>query len=230
MLVKVHAFETVYPDLFSEGSIGRQAFAVVGEAVEEIDRHLKARVLAAGEFRKVKADLRTALREQMKIIAHTARGMDAYGGGQHPFRVPSNMSASAMSSAARAFIEAAQPHEAEFIRFGLPPDFIVALQRQVDALEQAMDTRRKGRLGVRSARAGIDAALGRVAEALRRLDVVVPNAVRTDPVRLAAWQSARHIDGGIRSSSSSSTTEPAVTAAETATPAAAPEAELEKAA
>jgi hypothetical protein len=138
------------------------------------------------------------------------------------------MSASAMLSAARAFIEAAQPQEAEFIRFGLPPDFIAALQRQVDALEQAMSSRRKGRFGVRSARAGIGAALARTAEALHRLDVVVPNAVRTDPVRLAAWQSARHIDGGIRSSSSSPATEPAVTAA-AATPAAAPEAGLEKA-
>jgi hypothetical protein len=92
-----------------------------------------------------------------------------------------------------------------------------------------MDTRRKGRFGVRSARAGVNTALGRAAEALRRLDVVVPNAVRTDPVRLAAWQSARHIDGGIRSSSSSSMTEPAVAAAETATSAAVPKAELEKA-
>ncbi|MEO8482889.1 MAG: hypothetical protein ABI634_11810 [Acidobacteriota bacterium] len=200
MFVRVRAFETVYPGLFDEGSLGSQAFSVLARAVEAIDDHLTKKVLAAADARKVKAVIRAAVREQMKIIAHAARRMAMKDAASNPFRIPTRKSDPAMLSTARAFIEAAGPRQAQFIRLGLPPDFVASLQRQVEALELAVDGRRKGRFQLRSAQAGVEAALEQGFDAIRDLDVVVPNAVRSDPVRLAAWQGARRVEGGSRSS------------------------------
>jgi hypothetical protein len=114
--------------------------------------------------------------------------------------LPARKSASALLEAARRFIVDAEPRKAEFVRMGLPPDFLTDFRAAVDTFARGVQGRRAGQQQARKARAAIDASLARGFAALRTLDIVVVNAVRRDPVLAAAWEGARRTEGSRRAS------------------------------
>ncbi|MCC7043455.1 MAG: hypothetical protein IT183_06315 [Acidobacteria bacterium] len=206
VLVRVNDFGTAHGELFPASSVGGQAFAEVAKSVADFETHFGDAVRAAEEARRVKAGKRRAVIEGLKAISHTGRGWATRATGQNLFRLPSRKSATAILEAARRFMADAEPRKAEFVRMGLPPDFLTELRAAVDAFARAIEGRRAGRLQARKARAAIDASLARGSAALRTLDIVVVNAVRRDPVVAAAWDGARRIEGSRRAASVTTTT------------------------
>lgn len=207
MFVRVRDFGAANDALFPSPSTGGQAFERVAAAVAAIDGHLTSRVVARAEARKVKAGTRAAVVEAMKTIAATGRRAVRREAGIGAFRMPRNWSNKALIDAARALAGEARKREAEFVRLGLPPTFISDFDTLVNVLEQAVVTRLNSAHLRRRDQAGIASALNQGFDDIGELDVVVPNALRDDPVRLAQWQRARRIDGR-----SSSTTSPVVAA------------------
>jgi len=207
VLVRVNDFGAAHGELFPASSVGGQAFAEVAKSVVDFEIHFSNAVRAAEEARRVKAGLRRAVIDGLKAISHTGRGWVTMANSQNRFRLPARKSASALIEAARRFIVDAEPRKAEFVRMGLPPDFLTELRAAVDAFARAVEGRRAGRLQARKARAAIDASLTQGFAALRTLDIVVVNAVRRDPVVAAAWDGARRA-GGSRRVASTVTTAP----------------------
>jgi hypothetical protein len=205
VLVRVNDFGTAHGEMFPASSVGGQAFAEVAKSVADFETHFGDAVRAAEDARRVKAGKRRAVIEGLKAISHTGRGWATRATGQNLFRLPARKSASALLEAARRFIVDAEPRKAEFVRMGLPPDFLTELRAAVDALARAVEGRRAGRLQARKARAAIDASVARGFAALRTLDIVVVNAVRRDPVVAAAWDGARRIEGSRRAASVTTT-------------------------
>src|SRR5262249_31514495 len=86
----------------------------------------------------------------------------------------------------------AAPLKAEFIAHGLPRTFLADLQAALDAFERATQNRLAARETRAAAQAGIGTAMDSALAALTRLDAIVRNLLRDEPMLLATWTSPRH--------------------------------------
>lgn len=76
----------------------------------------------------------------------------------------------------------------------MAPDFIDRMRADADALEAQMTRQTEGTGSSVSTNAAITEALGRVDDAVERIDVAVRNKYRNDPAKLTAWESAHHLE------------------------------------
>jgi hypothetical protein len=194
-LVRVRDYGTAHSELFPQSSAAGGWFALVSAAVSAVDEHLKNRVVARADARRVKATTRAAVADYMKAIALVARRVTEPDTKANRFRMPRRRSLKIELSTARAFVEGAAERRDEFVRYGLPPTFISEFEALVDQLQDAMDTRVSSKTMRREAQQGIVTELARGLRAVRDLDAAVVVATRHDPIRLAAWQAARRIEG-----------------------------------
>lgn len=202
MFKRVRNFGAANLELFPEGTAGGEAFAIVGQAVEAIEAHTVAKLSASSEVRKATARTRSAVREQMKAIALTARGLALVEDGiDKNFHMPTRHSDNALVGAAGKFLDEAKAQKAKFVRLGLPATFLDDLRTHVAALEKALEHRRAGRRGRKLAQGDVTTAFDRGTLAIRTLDVVVVNAVRGDLGRFESWKTMRRLDGMSKSSS-----------------------------
>ena len=195
MLVRVGRFGAERTNSFPAETVAGQAFAAIRDAVGALQRHAVTQL--SGRTRDhigLKAAAHARLRESLRIIRRTARGIGvdvpAVGDG---FHVPKSNGDHALLTAARACVHDARRLEAAFVAHGLPRTFIDDLETSIDAFERAGQKYR----GVRQARvgatAGVDAVLAAGQVALRRLDAIVPNVFRGDEAAMAAWRTVRHV-------------------------------------
>jgi hypothetical protein len=193
--VRVRDYGTAHQDLFPESSTGGQKFAEIAAIVARVDALLESRALARAGAQRVKTTTRARVFNAMKIVAQAARRAARSEPGVHPFRIPRRRTLKADISTARLFIAEAAKRQEQFARFGLPPTFIGDLTTLVDALEQAVNVRLNSKTGRRLTQTGIQTELQRGSELIRDLDVEVAVATQDDPARLAAWRSARVMEG-----------------------------------
>lgn len=217
MFVRVRDFGMAHHALFPESSIGGQAFAAVARAAAEVEKQTTDKVLAAAEGRREKAAARRALRDHMKTIAHTARGVArTLPGAGLTFAMPKRRSDASLLERARAFIREGEARHDRFVQHGLAPTFVTDLHSLVDTFERAAEVRRQGRRALAGAQAALTSALTAGTDAVRSLDVVVINTFRGDPGALAAWRVARRLQGVSRAASRSRPVETPATTGETA--------------
>ena len=195
-LVRVRGFGAAHRELFPESSLGGQALAEVGAAVEAFDTHATAKLAAAKDGRREKAVARAAVKAAMRTISRNARSVrPQLRKGQNPFVMPDRRSDAALLHAADNFANAAEADPARFIALGLPPTFVADLRQAIASLEKAVDERNDGRRAVTDAQSSMTAALARGAVALATLDAVVINLVGKDPGLSAAWDRDRRVVG-----------------------------------
>jgi hypothetical protein len=203
MFVRVRDFGAANREVFPKSSTGSQLFARMAAAVAAVEGHLSDSVVARAEARKIGAATRARVRQYLRTIAATGRQAARREAVGNVFRLPRRRSDKALVATARVFIGEARRREAEFVRLGLPSTFMADFESVMNDLDQAVNVRNNSAHLRRKAQAGIETALTLGFESLGELDVVVPNALRDDPVRLAQWRRARHIDGQGSSSSAS---------------------------
>jgi hypothetical protein len=109
--------------------------------------------------------------------------------------MPAGDSDSSVSAAAHALIRNAEAVKDHLIQLGLPATCISDLRAAVDVFESTRHGRRKGRSGVASSESNMTATFATAANALRTLDIVVPNTVKDDAGLLAAWKRGREVVG-----------------------------------
>lgn len=195
----VDAFMSANAAEFPAGSKGGTLAARLKEELARLSTLDVARVSGAGARQQATAgrrELREALRAQLAAVSDTAEviGLDhPEVRGLFPRARPDNTDQTLLA-VARAFVAAATPLKALFVEYELAPDFIARLDSDADAFEAQMTRQTEGTGSRISTNAAIAAALGRVDELVDRLDVVVSNKYRKDPVRLAAWESAGHLE------------------------------------
>lgn len=193
--VRVRNFGLAMRGVFPESSGVGRAFAVIAAAVSAIEDHMTRRAEARADARRVRTTTRQALSDAMRAIAATGRRVSASETGSRPFRMPRRQSVEVVLSTARQLLNEAQRREEGFVNLGMPPTFLADFRQRIDDLDRATNVQRDSRAHRRRADGGIATALAAAANALRDLDVAVPNAMRGDPVGLAQWSGARHLDG-----------------------------------
>lgn len=196
-LTRVRDFGTSHAAAFPDASLGGQLFAEIDAVIAELTAQAATQnvgLSTAREGTSSKASARTALRERLAAVSRTARAMavDTPAIGKK-FRMPSGTGDQVLLNAARAFVTNATPLAEEFIKHELPENFLADLQADIAELEQAISARHQSTETHVSATAAIDAAFERGLNALRKLDAIVRNKFRNEPIILAAWTSASHV-------------------------------------
>ncbi len=171
-------------------------FATLATGVAEIEASGEVQSSGAiGQGTSLKDFALADLRAAMRKINRTSRSLAV---DDPPiaelFRMPSGNNEQQTLAAARAFLVNAAPLAQQFIDYGMPADFIAALQTEIADYEQAITQKNAALdLGV-GATANIGATVRNALKAARRLRGIVPNIFADKPAILAAWASASHVE------------------------------------
>lgn len=198
MLKRVRDFSLTHSNTFADGSLGKELFATIVQVVNDLDAHGASQISgksAAQSHTATKAALREDLREALATLNRTARVMAfEIPGLEDKFRLPRTNNDQMLLNAARAFAADAQAHKEDFLRHELPADFIERLKEQITAFEQAL-TQQSAAIGAKiAAKTAIDETIGRGMQTVRQLDVILRNKFNGDPITLAAWARASHVE------------------------------------
>jgi hypothetical protein len=110
------------------------------------------------------------------------------------FESPSKIKSDhALATAGRANADAAVPLTGLFAEFGLTTTFFADMRSQADSIESHAALQNAGGANV-DANAGLEVTLGEMDDVVERLATVVTNKYRGDPAKLAAWESASHLE------------------------------------
>jgi hypothetical protein len=152
-------------------------------------------------------DLRESLRAQVAAYCDTAEvvGLDhPEVKGSFP-RERSDHSDQTLIAVARSFVVKGAPLKQLFVEYNLPADFLDSMGATADALERHMTLQTESKGARVGANASITETLKRVDELVAKLDVIVRNKYRNDPAKLAAWESAHHLERAARAKRSNGT-------------------------
>ena len=197
MLNKVGVFRSSHDHLFTAGSVARELSDRISSGMSRLNvlaphqlAHSRdARLQTAGKNRARKALLAT-LNRTVKTAQFIASGVPGF---DEAFQLPRGESDAAILYTARQFVERATPSAALFIRFSMPADFIDDMNTHIRNIEQAMENRSAILRRLKESTAAIDAGIKECMNALFKLDIVMANTLRDDPVTQAGWNAARHV-------------------------------------
>ncbi len=137
-----------------------------------------------------------ALLVQMRSINQIARGLPRlqFPGVRDLFRMPKSNGYAALTTTAQSFIDHVGPIKATFVERGLPADFDEQLGEALAAVGTANTTRASGKTEQVGGTAGLEAKAREGMLVLRELDSILSQKYLNDPVLLAAWKSACHVE------------------------------------
>ncbi|HEY0323056.1 MAG TPA: hypothetical protein VGC66_19020 [Pyrinomonadaceae bacterium] len=197
-IVRIRDFGVESGSDFSASSLGGQKFASLNALVAEIDQLGAQQSEGSGAAQTstaAKRAARNAVRSAMRAISDTAEAMEStHPGISNTFRMPKNNSDEALINAARAFVTSATPLKNEFIQRELPATFIEDLTSAIQEFEGATGSRNLNTRKRVSATAALKDALERGMQLRRELDPIVRNKYRTNPAKIAAWESASRVE------------------------------------
>ena len=140
-------------------------------------------------------DAREDLRDLAEAIVRTARAVDETKSGfADGYRAPSQLSDRGLLDLAIGIARIAEPHKADFLSHGMPPDFLEDLAARIAKLQQTMTDQSEGKAGVKSAGVEIEETMDQGMSVRRRMDAVARNVYRDNAAVLAEWETASHIE------------------------------------
>jgi hypothetical protein len=185
------------------GTINQSGYrAILDNVVSTLSAHAvnqtTSKRVGAAETAKERV-LRNALKlNHMRPIAAVAAAQLRQVPDFLAFRMPPKTSSSrALVAWAGAMGKAASGYVSTFIRAGLPPDFLTALQDAAAALAAAVASRGTTLTTQTGATAGLDAEATRGRQAVKVLDSLVEPLVAGDIALLAQWNSAKRFGGKV---------------------------------
>ncbi|PYS92816.1 MAG: hypothetical protein DMF64_07450 [Acidobacteria bacterium] len=196
--IRVREFCTAHAAAFPAGTRGHEVINVLNAAITELETNMATQASGkrgAKEGTTLKSVARAALREDLEAINRTARAMAlSMPGLEDKFRLPRSASNQGWLAVARSFAQDAAPLKVEFVRRGLPEDFLDQLQASIGEYEQTLNRRTQHKGAHVAATAAINEADERAMNCKLELDAIVRNIFRDDPVTLAEWTSASHVE------------------------------------
>lgn len=198
MFTRVRAFGLAHANQFPETSRGGELLVTINQVIEELRGHAASQVsksLASKGGTALNEAAFAALQDDLEAISRTARVMAfSIPGLDEKFRLPRNVGKQKWLATARSMAQDAEPLKAEFIRRGLPEDFLDDLKADIAKIERGIDSRDQNKGAGVAATIAIDDAVERGMRAVREMDAIVRNIFRTEPATLGEWTSARHIE------------------------------------
>jgi hypothetical protein len=196
MLVKVRQFGAENSTDTPNGSIGAESLVEIGAGIEGLRAHSAVQTSnATTQTSNRKSAIRDAIRTKLKTISRTAKAIaiDKTELNQ-VFRSPANNNDQMLISTARSFAVEAGNIKADFIKYGLSDDFINELNEDITLFEQILNDSASTKIEATSAVAAIDENMRTSMNAFHRLDAFYKNIYQNNPVKLAAWTLASHIE------------------------------------
>jgi hypothetical protein len=208
MFIRLREFAVAEAATFPATTVAGRAFAEIGTAITEFETEAAHQAGAGGALRggtANKADAREDLEDMLVMMRRTARAMaQTVSGLREKFRVPRNATDVEILATAETFVTDATPLKNDFIEYGLPATFLEDLNVLMADLREAMDQQAAGRRQQVTSTASLSDILSRAYLALKRVDPIVRNTFRNQPNKLAAWESARHVERAPRRSTQGS--------------------------
>ena len=194
MLVRVKKFGETYIQLFPASSLGGKTFAAVAAAVAALSDQAVSKMSTDRGGLTTRNAARDALRDQLGAVARTARQVaNMTEGLDDKFQLPHQPNDHDLVTAGRLFARDAAAFQDAFIAHALPPTFVADLSHAVDTFAQAIDLRDGERERNTEAKASIEAALAKGFAAVCRLDVIIANTLKDDPVTMQVWKADRRV-------------------------------------
>lgn len=218
MFIRVREFGAQFVAAFPAGSYGAGLFAQLGEVVES----LRAQALEQSQGRSSvressasKSALREKLLQRVEAMSRTARVI-AYvtPGLENKFRMSRSIGDQKLLVLSRSFASDAEPLKAEFIKRGLPANFIQELHEAADEFDAAINQKVQHRGKHVVATAAIDGLVERGVRLAHELDALVRNIFAEDASARAAWESASRVEKPARKGRSKSNNSPGQTGAQ----------------
>lgn len=198
MFIRAHGFFSARTTVFPAVSRGGDLNAQLATVISTLRQHAAAQSSSSRTSRegtRLKAVALEELQEDLKAIYRTARARALNSPGfDEKFRLPKSESAQSWLAAARAIAEEAEPNKQDFIRLGLPANFLEELQERIAEVDEIINRQGQSTGEGVAASAAIDKAIEAGMKIVRELDAIVRNIFRDDPATLAEWTSARHIE------------------------------------
>ncbi|MDQ1612480.1 MAG: hypothetical protein QOG00_2411 [Pyrinomonadaceae bacterium] len=175
-----------------------ELFARLDTVLKGIDAQAAAQSSGKGASKQGTSGARAqsdAVLAQLKAVRRTARAMDqTMPGLADKFRVPAGLKRQEVLSLARAFAADAAPLKGEFVKRGLPANFLDALEAAADALEKSINEKMQSEGARVKATAAVGSLIEQGQEIKVELDALMRNVFAGDAATLAAWASASHIE------------------------------------
>lgn len=202
---RITEFRAQFAADFPADSLGAELLATIAAVADELSRQDTAKSHNLGlsqRNRTFKSAAREVLIEDLQAMSRTARALSGMVRGiENQFLLPRKFNEGTLLNEARTFAMAAEPLAAEFIRFGMSPEFLSELRADIAAFEAAIAGRNAAAATVLNSNTSIDEAVGRGIEAVRQLDVYVRNRFRDNTGLLTAWTRASHVGKAYRTRS-----------------------------
>lgn len=198
---RVKKFSTDHAADFPPASVGGQQFALVTAAVPQAQGQAAGQLSAKGDrgqATKTKGQIHPDLHDQCKAISESAHTLADLGatGLDAKFRMPRSGGNGALLTAARQFLKDATPMKTQFLSVNLPADFLDTLTQTISDFDSATDDQTGGLEGQASSTTGLANTNAAARKALRALNTIVRNTYKNNPVVLAEWTIASHIESG----------------------------------
>lgn len=197
MFLSVREFKNTETAQFPAGSFAQELATTLDGIIDEIETHASAQssgMRAVKESGESKAADRDELRRDLEAISRTARILALTTPGlEEKFRMPRAPKDQELLTVARSFATDAEPLKAEFIKRGLPADFLDDLKADTERFEASISRKIQGTESHVSATAAIDGLIDRGMRVVRELDVIMRNTLADDAATLASWLSASHV-------------------------------------
>lgn len=176
-------------------ALAATSFAIVQSAADALEEFFAEQTSGEASMAvEQKSVLKAAIRRKMREYSKTARALKIDAPGFDKLvQVPDGKNEGILSATGREFVEVANQHAAAFASLGLPNTRAAELAADLDALEAANVAKAQGTANTVGATAGIDQKIDEGMDAEIVLDAIMHNVYRDDPVKLAAWISARHV-------------------------------------
>ena len=193
MLTRVSNFGVAYRPLFPETCSAADAFATIAAELPQLQALDVAERAATHNARAARK--RTA-RKRLEAWLTRARLTAAALAGTIPelaahVEAPATMDDQLLLTIARQFQEAITPHAQAFATHGISDARLAEL---TEPFALALEARGLGQGEKVEARARIIPSMTRALEALKTLDLTVPNHLADDPATLAVWKRERAVN------------------------------------
>jgi len=191
MLERVFDFGLNHLDLFPGGSVAKDVIDMIGLLVKKLNGHASSHVAGTGQLKTTtisRNEARKVLKYKLDLIEQTARVLKL-----DQFYLPRPKTDAAWIAAGQAFAQHAAPLKKDFIKQGLPADFIESLIAAVADLQSASLKQNSTKGAKSSSAAEYDETLKQAMNELKRLDALVKNTLADNPGVMAAWKVARKV-------------------------------------
>jgi hypothetical protein len=196
-LGKTLMFASLYPADFPSGGKAAQLRDEIRNAEAEANSGAAGQQSGHGSMKagtRTKSDLYDELYDDLRAINRTAKAIAADEPGlEEKFRMPRSPSYAQVLATARAFVTDATPLAAKFVEYEMPADFLTDLAADIAAFEAAEDQGAGLTNRVGATRTVSEAIMAGIA-ALRKLDPLMRNKYRNDPVKLAEWFTSSRVE------------------------------------